>query len=170
MTLFQNAITLAASVTLCATSGHAQTAALDSVENIAAVMQACVVITHANDYDAEGQGVEIAWDQITQRVSSFGLQDDATNVSANVWSSNISHNSFCDFIFQDIDLAQESFAAFIGGQTVVTSEEQSGICVDGTFIIVAINDADSVAAQAMNAQGHVTIHNAPSYGEDPCAS
>jgi hypothetical protein len=168
MIISRTAVSFAAIVSVCANGALAQPARLDTAENIAAAIQACVVITSANDYNADGQSVDIAWTKATERVSSFGLQDDPTTLTANVWSSETSHNSFCDFVFDDADLTQAAYDMFMQDNVAVFFDDQNGICFDNTFIAVEASGPDGPMAQAMNAQGHISVYNTPQYGDDPC--
>jgi hypothetical protein len=166
---FTAATALATSLVFAATVAHAQ-AALDTPENIASAMQSCAVIARAHDYDADDQDMEIPWTRITERSASFGLQGAPATVSANVWGSDTSGNSYCDFLFQDEELMQNSFDLFMTDRTPISFDDQDGICFEGTFLVVYATGPDGIIAKTAGVQGYITVHNTPQYGDDPCAS
>lgn len=169
MIFFQKTAVITAALTLSALSAQADVASLDTPENIAAAMEACVVVTAAHDYDAEGQQVDIAWNRLTDRSASFGAQDAVVNVSANVWSGTSFGNSACDFMFEDETLARGAFDHFMSTKDPMTFEDKLGICASGNFIIVEVTGPEGPIAAPMGKQGHITVHNAPGSTNGPCA-
>jgi len=167
---FMRSAAFATSLVIGATNAQAQTASVDTAKDIADFMRACVVVTHAHDYDADGQDIEIPWTRTTERGAFFGTEDADVTATASIWSSDTSYNSFCDFLFLDADFAQAAFDTFMQDQTPVTFDDQNGICVGDTFIIVEVTGPEAALNQMLNKQGHITVHNAPQYGEVPCSS
>jgi len=171
MTLFAiiHRPSIAASFAVVASSAQAQTATMDTPENIAAVMEACLVIITAHDYESVGQGVELPWKQVSSRVSSFSPIGDAAKVSAYVSSSAGFSNSYCDIFFDDPEMAKTTFDLFMSERDQITFEGRNGLCVDGEFVQAEIPESDDASAAIVNARGHITMHNDPSSGELPCA-
>ncbi|AKS47029.1 hypothetical protein SAMN05444287_2154 [Octadecabacter temperatus] len=171
MTIFNilRPVAMAASLVCFATTSHAQTA-LETAENIAGVMEACVLVTTAHDYAAEGQRPDISWNSVTERSAYLGTEGAPVTVTANVWRTDMSYNSYCDFQLEDADLAQAAFDLFMTDRTPVVLEEQQGICYENAFLIVYATGPESVQASAVGAQGYISVHNQEQYGEDPCAA
>lgn len=151
-----------------ALGAQADPAALNTPENIAAAMQACAVITAAHDYDAEGQAVDIAWTRITDRSASFGAQDDAVTLSANVWGNGTSGNSYCDFLFTDESLTEAAFDTFMQSNTTVAFEDRPGVCVGDKFILVEMTGPDGPLSGPMQKEGHITVHSQGTSAAAPC--
>lgn len=160
---------IVASVMLCATGTHAQ-AALETPEDIATVIEACVVVTAANDYAAQGQDPGIAWNRVTDRSAFLGSQGGPVTVTANVWRSETSYNSYCDFLLQDAALTQAAFDLFMVDRDPVVLDGQTGICHENAFLTVYATGPEGVQASTLGAQGYITVHNVAQYGDDPCAS
>jgi hypothetical protein len=160
---------MTASLMCCATGSVAQTA-LETAEDIAGVMEACVLVTAAHNYEAEGQRPDISWNSVTERSAYLGTEGAPVTVTANVWSSDMSYNSSCDFLLQDAELAQAAFDLFMTDRTPVVLEEQEGICHESAFLIVYAVGPESIEASTFGVQGYINVHNQKQYVADPCTN
>ncbi|MEP1766027.1 MAG: hypothetical protein ABJJ53_05195 [Sulfitobacter sp.] len=160
---------LSASLMCLAQGAYAQTP-LATAQDIADAMEACVLVTTAHDYKAEGQNPDISWKTVTERSAYLGTQGAPVTVTANVWRTDMSYNSYCDFLLEDALLAQAAFDLFMVGRTPVILEEQHGICHQNAFLVVYAAGATSVQASSAGAKAYMTVHNQQQYGEDPCAN
>ena len=160
---------MTASLMFCATGSVAQTA-LETAEDIAGVMEACVLVTAAHDYEAEGQRSDISWNSVTERSAYLGTQGGPVTVTANIWRSDTSYNSYCDFQFEDADLMQAAFNLFMTDRTPAVLEEQEGICYENAFLVVYAAGPGSIQVNINGGQGYISVHNQEQYGEDPCVA
>jgi hypothetical protein len=160
---------MTASLMCFATTSHAQTS-LETAEDIAGVMEACVLVTTAHKNEAEGQRPDISWTSVTERSAYLGTQGAPVTVTANVWRTDMSYNSYCDFLLQDAALTQAAFDLFMTDRTPVVLEEQEGICYENTFLVVYAAGPGSIQASTMGAQGYISVHNQEQYGENPCVT
>lgn len=152
-----------------ATGSYAQTA-LGTAQDIAGVIEACVLVTTTHDYEAEGQRSDISWTNVTERSAFLGTQGGPVTVTANVWRTDMSYNSYCDFLLDDAALTQDAFDLFMTDRTPVVLEEQEGICYENAFLVVFAAGAESIPASTAGVQGYITVHNQEQYGEDPCSN
>lgn len=159
---------IAAAVICNATSAAAQDAP-ETLDEVVAVMQACLVMTAAHDYDAEGQGMVVPWLRIGSFSAGLGDQKSAVLVGAQVRGSGASGNSYCDFVFQDAALGQEAFDIVMADRATFDFEEYQGFCVNDAFIATHFI-ADGAYTDVLTEGGTLSIYNPPKFNGDPCAS
>jgi len=159
----------AATVICTATATHAQTAP-QTLDEVVAIMQACLVITAAHDYDAEGQGLVVPWLRIGSVSAGLGDINSSVLVGAHVNKATYISNSFCDFTFQDKELGQAAYDALMADQTTFIHQDRQGICFNDAFITVDFIGDGGTLTDALTDDGHVSIHNNRKPEESPCAS
>ena len=161
--------TLAAKVICTAATAHAQ-AGPETLEEVVAVMQACLVITAAHDYDAEGQGVVVPWLMIGSFSAGLGNASSSVLIGAHVNRATYVSNSFCDFRFKDTEIGQSAYDTLMANQTTFIHQARQGICFNEAFITVDFIGEGGVLTDALTEGGHISIHNNHKPEESPCAS